>query len=122
MVLSGMSNLEQVLDNIKTMKDFKPLTQEEIGIIEEVRTIYQGQNKIPCTACCYCTEGCPAGLNIPELFACFNDQHQKVEGAQQRYADFAVKADACIGCGHCETVCPQHLQIPQLMQDVARAF
>ena len=122
MVLSGMSNLEHVLDNIRTMKDFKPLSAEERELIAQVRTIYQGQNKIPCTACRYCTDDCPAGLDIPALFACFNDKQQKVEGAQERYAAFETKADACVGCGHCESVCPQHLQIRRLLKDVSQAF
>ncbi len=122
MVLSGMSNLEQVLDNIRTMTDFKPLSPEEMEIIEEVRTIYQGQNKVPCTACRYCTDGCPAGLDIPELFACLNDKRQKVEGADDRYAAFEVKADACVECGRCESVCPQMLQIRLLLKDVSGAF
>ena len=122
MVLSGMSDLAQVLDNIQTMKDFKPLSQEEMDMIDQVRTIYQGQNKVPCTACRYCTDGCPAGLDIPELFACLNDKRQNVEGVQQRYEAQEAKADACVGCGRCETVCPQHLQIRQLLTDVAGAF
>ena len=107
MVLSGMSNMEQVMDNIATMKAFKPLTEAEFALIDQVRTIYQSQNKIPCTGCCYCVEGCPAGMDIPEVFACFNDQRQKTEGAAARYEALAVKADACIGCGKCEKACPQ---------------
>lgn len=122
MVLSGMSSLEQVKDNIATMTDFRPLSAGEQEIIGKVRTIFQGQHKVPCTACRYCVEGCPAGLDIPQLFACLNDKHQKVEGALERYAAQAVKADACIGCGHCETVCPQGLSIPQLLKEVAAAF
>lgn len=122
MVLSGMSSMEQVRDNIATMRDFKPLTQDEHRIIDQVRTIYQSQNKIPCTSCRYCVEDCPAGLDIPALFACLNDKHQNVEGAEERYAAQAVPADACIGCGHCETVCPQGLHIRQLLKDVVAGF
>jgi predicted aldo/keto reductase-like oxidoreductase len=122
MVLSGMSSMDQVLDNIATMREFMPLTEAEHRIIDQVRTIYQGQNKIPCTACRYCVEDCPAGLDIPVLFACLNDKHQKAEGAQERYEAQAVKADACIGCGHCETVCPQGLHIPRLLKEVAAGF
>ena len=122
MVLSGMSDLQQVLDNIRTMTDFRPLTQEEHQMLEQVRTIYQGQNKIPCTACRYCVDGCPAGLDIPELFACLNAKHQKEEDPERRYAALPVKADACVGCGHCEGVCPQKLSIRRLLKDVTEAF
>ena len=122
MVLSGMSDLQQVLDNIRTMTDFRPLTQEEHQMLEQVRTIYQGQNKIPCTACRYCVDGCPVGLDIPELFACLNAKHQKEEDPERRYAALPVKADACVGCGHCEGVCPQKLSIRRLLKDVTEAF
>lgn len=122
MVLSGMSTIEQVKDNISTMQDFKPLTRQEHEIIDRVRTIYQSQNKVPCTACRYCVEDCPMGIDIPGVFACFNDLRQKVEGAEARYAAQEVKADACIQCGHCESVCPQGLHIPELLKEIASAF
>ena len=123
MVLSGMSSLEQVLDNIRTMREFAPLTENELHTVDQVRTIFQGQNKIPCTACRYCVDGCPAGLDIPELFACFNGKRGKSEeDMDARYAAMSVRADACVGCGHCESVCPQKLHISRLMKDVAAAF
>ena len=119
MVLSGMSNLEQMQDNLRYMKDFQPLSREETALVEKVRTLYQAQNRIPCTACRYCVDGCPAGIDIPGLFACLND---KREGKAADYAAFSVKADACLECGRCEGECPQHLQIRQLLKEVARAF
>ena len=119
MVLSGMSNMEQMLDNIRYMKDFQPLTESEMELIGKVRTIYQAQNRIPCTACRYCTDGCPAGIQIPDLFACLND---KREGKETNYDAFEVKADACVECGQCEDECPQHLQIRDLLKEVAAAF
>ena len=122
MVLSGMSNLEQVLDNLATMKDYRPLDEQELETIDKVRTIHQGLHKIPCTACRYCVEGCPAGLDIPALFACLNDKHQKVEGADERYAAMTVKADSCLECGKCESACPQYLHIRDLLKDVAAGF
>ena len=122
MVLSGMSSMSQVLDNINTMSDFKPLTEQEYEIIDRVRTIYQGQHKIPCTACRYCVEGCPANLDIPELFACLNGKRQEAEGMEERYTAQTVKADACIRCGHCESVCPQQLHIRELLEEVAASF
>ncbi len=122
MVLSGMSNLEQVLDNLNTMKDFRPLDQEEMETIAKVRTLYQAQHRIPCTACRYCTDGCPAGIDIPELFACLNDHRAEKAGGAQRYADQTVKADACLDCGQCESICPQHLHIRELLKEVDAAF
>ena len=124
MVLSGMSDMAQMDDNTGYMADFKPLTQEEMAVIDQVRTIYQSQHRIPCTACSYCTDGCPAGIPIPDLFACMNDLLQKTEGADPagRYAAFDVKADACIKCGQCESVCPQNLHIRELLDGVAAAF
>ena len=122
MVLSGMSNMEQMLDNLNTMKAFKPLNDAEMELIGSVRTIYQAQNRIPCTACRYCTDGCPAGIDIPQLFACLNDKRQGAEDADGRYCAFDVKADACLGCGRCEAECPQKLHIRALLEEVAKAF
>ena len=122
MVLSGMSNQEQVMDNLSYMKAFKPLDAEEMETIGKVRTLYQAQHRIPCTACRYCTDGCPAGIDIPELFACLNDKRQDKEDADARYAGFPVKADSCVECGQCEAACPQHLQIRDLLKEVDRAF
>ena len=122
MVLSGMSNMEQMEDNLKTMGDFKPLDQEEMELIGRVRTIYQAQNKIPCTACRYCTDGCPAGIDIPSVFACLNDKRQGAEDADARYAAFENRADACLDCGQCENECPQKLSIRALLKEVAEAF
>lgn len=122
MVLSGMSNQEQLEDNLRYMADFQPLTDGEHALIDQVRTLYQAQHRIPCTACRYCTDGCPAGINIPELFACLNDKRQDKEDAGARYAAEAVKADSCVGCGQCEAECPQHLHIRQLLEEVDRTF
>ena len=122
MVLSGMSDMAQVEDNIRYMTDFKPLTHEEQAIIARVRTIYQGQNRIPCTACRYCADGCPAGIPIPDLFAAFNDLRQKKEGAGEAYAAAPARGADCLDCGQCEAICPQNLQIRQLLNAVDEAF
>ena len=119
MVLSGMSSLEQVMENIDTMRDFQPLSDDEQEVIAKVRTLYQAQHKIPCTACRYCVDGCPAGIDIPGLFACLNE---KRAGNEANYDAFEVKADACLECGQCEAECPQHLQIRQLLKEVHKAF
>ena len=122
MVLSGMSNMEQMMDNISYMADFKPLTEEEYAVIAQVRTIYQGQHRIPCTGCRYCVDGCPAGIAIPDLFSAFNDLKQNKEGAAEAYAAFTAKAPDCVDCGQCEGICPQTLSIRQLLAAVDEAF
>ena len=122
MVLSGMSNEEQMADNLKTMTDFVPLSEEEHKRIEKVRTIYQAQHKIPCTACRYCTDGCPAGIPIPDLFDCMNQKRAGEGEPDKAYAAFENNASACIGCGQCEQECPQNLQIRELLKEVEKVF
>ena len=122
MVLSGMSNMEQMQDNIATMQEFKPLSSAELEIISRVRTMYQAQHRIPCTACRYCTDGCPAGIPIPDVFACMNDKRQGKDGAEAAYAAFENNASACVGCGQCEQACPQNLQIRDLLREVEKTF
>ena len=121
-VLSGMSSLSQMEDNLSFMKDFRPLDDREQETVSRLRTLFQAQHRIPCTACRYCVDGCPAGIEIPELFACLNDLRQDSPEAVSRYAGAKVKADACLTCGQCEDVCPQHLAIRQLLKEVAAAF
>ena len=126
MVLSGMSDSAQMADNIATMAQFKPFTPAEYETIDKVRTIYQGQHRVPCTACRYCVDGCPAGIPIPDVFAAFNDFKSRKEdvSAQGKAAYDAIEHQAheCIGCGQCENACPQFLHIRQLLEDVAKAF
>ncbi len=122
MVLSGMSAEEQMADNLSAMADFQPLTEEEHSRIAQVRALYQAQHKIPCTSCRYCTDGCPAGIPIPEIFACMNAKRAGEGDPDAAYADLAVKADACVGCGQCEEACPQDLRIRKLLEEVGKAF
>ena len=123
MVLSGMSNMEQLEDNISYMADFKPLSEAEQEIIDKVRTLYQAQHKIPCTACRYCTDGCPAGIPIPDIFALMNTKlGGETEVAPDAYAVFPAKAADCVDCGQCESACPQNLHIRELLTEVDKAF
>lgn len=127
MVLSGMSNMEQMIDNVNTMKDFKPLDENERQAINKVVEIFASKGMIPCTACHYCTDGCPMQIQIPELFACMNKFKAFNEWNQKMYyrrltADGHGKASDCIACGQCEGICPQGLQIITLLQEVAAEF
>ena len=122
MVLSGMSDMAQMADNLSFMTDFVPLSEKEQQIVAHARTLYQAQHRIPCTACRYCVDGCPAGIPIPEIFALFNQTKTEEGQPGQDYAALPVKADACIECGQCEAACPQHLHIRRLLKEAAKAF
>ena len=124
MVLSGMSNMEQMRDNLSFMRDFRALDEREKAAVGRVRAILSGGNLIPCTGCRYCVDGCPKHIAIPELFAAMNDRQMHPD----RNADYAAhtapgrRASDCVKCGKCERACPQHLPIRQLLQRVTREF
>ena len=126
MVLSGMGNMDMMEDNISYMKDFKPITNEELRAILSVLDTVKSLGSIQCTACRYCVEGCPVGVAIPELFACYNGK--KIWNAWNYGAHFRTLEkqnagpSACLECGACEDVCPQHLPIRDLLKDVAKEF
>ena len=121
-VLSGMSNIAQMEDNLSYMSDFKPLTPAEQGVIRAAQAELKKDDSIKCTACHYCTEGCPMGIAIPEIFAVKNGEIKKPSwnGGRQAYAIATQgkgKASECIECGQCEGACPQHLGIIDLLKD-----
>ena len=109
MVLSGMSTIGQMEDNVSFMKEFQPLNTEEQEAIEKVCAVFRNQGLIPCTACRYCTEVCPQGIPIPELFAAVNAKR-----SEQDITEVSKDFD-CIKCGKCEESCPQNLKIRQLL-------
>jgi predicted aldo/keto reductase-like oxidoreductase len=127
MVLSGMGNMEQMLDNVSFMKDFVPLNNAEREAVQKVSDIICAQNMIPCTACRYCVEGCPKHISIPDLFACMNAKKVFHDWNQDYYYNEVHtaqngKASDCIKCGKCEKICPQHLEIRRLLETVAKEF
>ncbi len=126
MVLSGMSAEEQMRENVATMKDPAPLSETERTAIVKVRESFSAQNLIPCTACGYCTDGCPAGIRIPDLFACMNAKKAFGNWNQNFYYSIAVshggRAGDCLGCGQCEDACPQHLPVRDLLGKVSEEF
>lgn len=111
MVLSGMSTIEQMKDNVSFMRDFLPLQPEEKEAVETVCAIYRNQGLIPCTNCRYCTEVCPQGILIPDLFSAVNAKRQD----NQEVVPPENTSDTCLKCGKCEEICPQNLKIRELL-------
>ena len=130
MVLSGMSNMEQMEDNLSAMRDFEPLSDVEMDAVKRVCDIFRSLNLVPCTGCRYCVDEsqCPRGIRIPDMFSSLN-AHEAFHNWNTGYYYNNVitgeghgKASACIRCGKCEKVCPQHLPIRELLKKVAITF
>ena len=127
MVLSGMSSMEQMKDNLSYMRDFKPLNETELAAVNKVQEIFHKMNMIPCTACRYCVEGCPKQISIPDLFAIMNIKQLHHDwNADYYYEEVHTapgrRASDCLKCGKCEKICPQHLPIRKLLEEVAKEF
>lgn len=130
-VLSGMSNVAQMQDNLSYMENFRPLTEEEQALCFKVADVINSQIAIPCTACHYCTEGCPMRIAIPEYFSLYNEdmrEHLEEKGWTVNFTNYQLlgnkfgKASECIECGQCEGVCPQHLTIIDFLKQVAAHY
>ena len=128
MVLSGMSNMEQLEDNTGYMQDFQPLNDEEQAILARATEVIRDSIAIHCTACHYCTEGCPQEIAIPEYFNLYNmmQQFPQQKSNCKLYYDLLAKkhskASECLECGQCEAQCPQHIDIIDNLKLVAQAF
>ena len=120
-VLSGMSSLAQMEDNLSYMRDFRPLNEAEQAVIAKAQAAILADQSIPCTACHYCTKGCPMSIPIPEIFTVVNRKKGSPEFRTLR--EYAIvtqgrgKASDCIACGQCEGICPQHLEIIRLLEE-----
>ena len=129
-VLSGMSEMAQMQDNLSAMRDFVPLNEAEKEAVRKVCKIFRSLNLVPCTSCRYCVEEsqCPKGICIPDMFSSMN-AHEAFHNWNTAYYYNNVitgedhgKASECIRCGKCEKVCPQHLPIRELLKKVAATF
>ena len=128
-VLSGMSNIEQMKDNLSYMKPsaFKPLSEEEQKVIAKAQEALAAIPSIPCTGCNYCAPGCPMNIPIPDIFSARNKQmvFGMIERGQAEYdrsTEGKGKASDCIACGQCEGACPQRINIIERLQDCASVF
>jgi len=124
-ILSGMSSPEQMADNLKTFTHFEPLSDAEKAVVEEVRTVMMSVPRIGCTACRYCTDGCPMNIAIPDVFRAVNTMRLYHEEFRPKafYGGLVGqghgRAADCVACGQCEGVCPQHLPIIELMKEAS---
>ncbi len=126
MVLSGMSDLAQVRENVGFMRDFIPFTEEEYRTAEEIAAVFRRADLIPCTRCRYCTAGCPKHISIPDLFSDMNAKTMYKDWNSDWYYGVHTakggRARDCIGCARCERACPQHLPIRELLKKVSAVF
>lgn len=126
-ILSGMSNEEQMKDNIETFANFEPLSDKERALVDEVTKIMLDIPQIGCTSCKYCCDGCPANISIPDVFRTVNtirlyNEEFRPKNFYNGLVQRSGRASECIGCGQCESVCPQHLPIIELMKEASKVL
>ncbi len=133
LVLSGMSDMQQLEDNMNYMEEFVPLNDEEISLVHRAAEIINDDIAVACTGCAYCIVDCPKNIAIPKYFSLYNADLQEIKSrgeggwrAQMGYFGSLTsvfgKPSECIGCGKCEKMCPQHLPIRKYLRDVAAHF
>lgn len=122
-VLSGMSNMDQVMDNVETMTNFEPLNETSNKVVHAALEAYKKNNTIPCTGCRYCMD-CPAGVDIPEVFKIYNNfavsKFKSVFKYDYNALGEAAQSHNCINCGACVTQCPQGIKIPEKMSEITK--
>ncbi len=121
-ILSGMSNEQQLEDNIKTFTNFEPLSEDEQEVLKAVTEKMLAVKLVGCTSCRYCVDGCPQNISIPDVFSALNTIRKFPNDNRPKFfygglVDRSGKASSCIGCGQCEAVCPQHLPIIELLKE-----
>ena len=126
-VLSGMSNIEQIEDNIATMSGFRPLSKDESAVIDKAREKLSAIPSIPCTGCSYCVKGCPMNITIPGIFSAMNtnliyNNFKSAKGSYGWATNGGGLASKCIECGQCESVCPQHIAIIEELKRAVSMF
>jgi len=125
MVLSGMSDIAQLRDNVSYMEEFKPLSDEEKKLVNRISDIMNDAIKIQCTSCKYCMEECPKNINIPAYFGLINLHAITGKKTGMYYKRFAMNhglASECIGCGRCEKICPQHIEIRKWLKEMVNLY
>ncbi len=123
-ILSGMSNLAQIRDNVATFCDSDGLSEQDTQLLLEVCEKFRSQVQIPCTACRYCCDDCPSQINIPEFLKVYNAYKVNGPGALRRAKDVQSvgQPSDCVGCGACMGHCPQNIDVPSLMAEMAEAL
>ena len=127
-VLSGMSNMAQIEDNISFMENFVKLDYKQLALIEKVRGIIESIEQIPCTDCKYCVKDCPAGIAINRIISAINygDKYNNPTEAKRKYLNAVKKSGCsaadCIDCKSCEAVCPQHIEITKHLKRAVTLF
>lgn len=123
-ILSGMNSLKQLDDNIHSLTDFMPLTDNEMNMCFNAAALMNKADVIPCTACDYCSD-CPKGVKISSVFSVYNKYkigELSLDECKKEYSEIDVKADACVNCGSCKNHCPQSIDIPNLLQETIKRF